>query len=289
VTARPVGTFVAVMVAPAVLAGQSPAGGSLADTLARTGRRVEVYYSYARTLVAAERVEIQPLGPDLLATGPRRRLSYELRIEWEPPEPGERSGEARVVRQLLEVNGRPATPDPRDEPRCVDPAPVSPEALAIFLPSSQAQYVFSDAGTARIDGRAMLMLDYRRAEPAAEDIVWKGDCVTVDVPARTRGRAWIDIETGDVVRLDERFAGPFDFDVPWEHQRRGSSRSMTIERYDTSIRYRHVVFSDPDETLLLPSTIETLSIVKNAGSPRLRVTQTLGDYRRFRTDSRIVR
>lgn len=288
-TTRPLGVFVAAIIAPVVLDGQSSADGSLADTLARTGRRVEVYYSNARTLVAAERVEIQPLGPDLLATGPSRRLSYELRIEWEPPEPGERSGEARVVRQLLQVNGRLAASDLRDEPRCVDPAPVSPEALAIFLPSSREQYVFSDAGTARVDGRATIVLDYRRAEPVAEDIVWKGDCVTVEAPARTRGRAWIDIETGDVVRLDERFAGPFDFDVPWEHQRRGSSRSMTIERYDTSIRYRHVAFSNPDETLLLPSTIQTLSIVKNAGSPRLRVTQTLGEYRRFRTDSRIVR
>lgn len=286
-TARPALAFVAVLAGSAFVAGQSGDDDPLAGTLARTGRRVEAYYSRARTIVATERVEIQPLGSDLLASGPSRRLSYELRVEWEPPAPGERAGEARIVRQLLERNGR--TPDSGDEPRCVDPAPVSPEALAVFLPSVRDRYVFSDEGAARVDGRSAIVLAYREAKPAAEEIVWKGDCVTVNVPSRTRGRVWIDAATGDVLRLDEHFAGPFDFDVPWEHQRRGSSRSMTIERYDTSIRYRHVAFSNPDETLLLPSTIETLSIVKNAGSPRLRTTQSFVNYRRFTTGSRLVR
>ena len=63
---------------------------------------------------------------------------------------------------------------------------------------------------------------------------------------------------------------------------------MTIERYDTSVRYRRVMFSDPDETLLLPSSIETLSIVRNGGTPRLRTTQTFSDYKRFVANSRIV-
>ena len=32
---------------------------------------------------------------------------------------------------------------------------------------------------------------------------------------------------------------------------------MTIERADSSIRYRRVQFAEPDETLVLPSSIET--------------------------------
>jgi hypothetical protein len=49
-----------------------------------------------------------------------------------------------------------------------------------------------------------------------------------------------------------------------------------------------VTFSDPDETLLLPSSIETLSIVRNGGTPRMRTTQTFSGYKRFVTNSRIV-
>src|SRR5262245_52009885 len=86
----------------------------LDEALARTGRRVEEYYARARTIVATERVLIQPLSADLLSTGLGRRLVYELRVEWEPPLSGEPAGTASVVRRLLSVNGRP--PEPGAEP-----------------------------------------------------------------------------------------------------------------------------------------------------------------------------
>ena len=54
---------------------------------------------------------------------------------------------------------------------------------------------------------------------------------------------------------------------------------MTIERADSSIRYRRVPFSDPDETLLFPATIDTTTIVRNSGSPRTRISQSFGNYR----------
>ena len=68
----------------------------------------------------------------------------------------------------------------------------------------------------------------------------------------------------------------------------GGSPYMTIERADSSIRYRRVPFTDPDETLMLPSSIDTTTIVRNSGSPRVRISQTFGNYRRFVTGSRIV-
>jgi hypothetical protein len=277
---------VVLLSAAAGAAGQGDAR-SLADTLALTGRRVEGYYARARTLVATERVLIQPVGSDLLPDGQGRRLTYELRVEWEPPAQGEAAGHARVVRQLLSVNGR--TPNPANDPGCIDPIAVSPEPLAIFLPATRPKYEFTYAGLESEDGRAAVIVDYREANPASPDVTWKGECVTINVPERTLGRAWIDSATGDVLRLDERFDGRFDFPVPWEHQRHGSPSLMTIERNDTSIRYRQVTFADPAETLLLPVQVDTVSIVRNAGSPRVRVTQTFSDYRRFTTDSRIIK
>lgn len=273
--------------ASAAVAGQRAAGPELAELLARVGTRVGGYYERARTIVCTERVLIEALGSDLLPLGLGRRLVYELRVEWEPPASGQVAGDATVVRRLVSVNGRP--PRPGEEPGCIDPTPVAPEPLAMFLPALRDRYAFTLAGTGRTDGRASVVLEYRDASATLPDITWKGDCVTVNVPSQTRGRAWVDAETGDVLRVDERIAGMFDVPVPREHQLNGASRLMTIERNDTSIRYRTVAFSDPDEEMLLPSTMDTLSIIRNAGSPRLRVTQRFSDYRRFTTGSRIVR
>ena len=277
---------VGLLASTAVAAQRAIGDADLAETLARVGRRVETYYTRARTIVCTERVLIQPLRSDLSPDGSGRRLVYELRVEWEPPASGQLAGHAEVVRRLVSVNGRP--PDPKAEPGCIDPAPTSPEPLAIFLPALRNQYAFSWAGRGRANGRASVRLDYRDAISTLSEILWKGECVTISVPAKTLGRAWVDAETGDVPRLDERLAGLFDVPVPREHQAHGAPATMIIERNDTSIRYQNVRFSDPDETVVLPSTINTLSIVRNAGTPRLRVTQTFSDYKRFITGSRLV-
>ena len=63
---------------------------------------------------------------------------------------------------------------------------------------------------------------------------------------------------------------------------------MTIERADSTIQYRAVTFSDPDETWLVPVSIESVTIVRNAGVPRLRTRQLFSDYRRFTAAGRIV-
>jgi hypothetical protein len=63
---------------------------------------------------------------------------------------------------------------------------------------------------------------------------------------------------------------------------------MTIERYDTAIRYRSVRFSDPEEALLLPESIDTLVIWRN-GLESTRRRQEYSGYRRFLTGGRIVK
>jgi hypothetical protein len=64
---------------------------------------------------------------------------------------------------------------------------------------------------------------------------------------------------------------------------------MVIERADSTIRYQPVRFHDPDETLLLPSSIQTLTVIRNSGAPRMRMTQTFSNYQRFITGGRIVK
>jgi hypothetical protein len=124
-------------------------------------------------------------------------------------------------------------------------------------------------------------------EPPEAD--WNDDCVSVDLPGRTRGRVWADPATGEVLRLDEGITGIVEIPVPVDQQRRGAPRRLTLDRADTSIEYRHVTFSDPGETVLLPSRVVHMTVWRDAGSARVMTTHTFENYRRFVTGSRIVR
>jgi hypothetical protein len=112
--------------------------------------------------------------------------------------------------------------------------------------------------------------------------------VSVSLPGRSRGRLWVDAATYDVLRVDDRLVGTFTLDVPRDQVRRGAAPSMVIERAESSIRYRRVEFQDPMEALMLPASIDTLTVIRGVTTQRVRVTQRLSDHRRFLTDGRLV-
>jgi hypothetical protein len=216
-----------------------------------------------------------------------RQLLYELRISWEPPADDQTPPDAKVLRELLKVDGRAPRPD--DEPGCLDPKPVTTEPLAMLLPARQREYAFTWRGTGRSGSRDTLMLDYKATTPGEPSVIFKGECISVELPGRNRGRVWTDAASGDVLRLDEQLVGMFEFRVPKEHARPNGPMSLVIERADSSIKYQPVAFHDPDETVMLPASIQTLTIVRNSGAPRMRMTQTFSNYRRFMTGGRIVK
>ena len=287
---RPGNAWVTLIVGLATVlaaAGRSEPAADLAALLTRVGRRVEHYYTRAQSIVAREAVRIQPLASDLSPVGFGRRVAYELRIAWDPQAAPGTLPEATVLREILTVNGR--KPRESDEDGCMDPKPVSPEPLGMLLASRREEYTFSFAGTARnIDGRAAVMLDYKPVAAGEADIQWKENCVTISLPGRSRGRIWVDAATDDVLRLDDHLVGLFEFRVPQKQMRIGGPSSMVIERADSSIRYRAVQFQDPEERLILPASIETVTVIRGAGAPRVRITQEFSDYRRFLTGGRLV-
>jgi hypothetical protein len=276
----------AAALAPATLdAGQ--AALTTAETVRQVSKRVEHWYSRAQTVVATEAVSIQPLRADMSPSAAPRRLAFDLRVSWNPQLMGmSGAAEAAVVREVLSVNGRPANED--DDAGCMDPKPVSPEPLAMLLPARLAESEFSIAGTGRVENRKALMLDYRGVVASPPDIKWSGECVTVSLPGRSRGRIWVDAETFDVLRIDDRLVGTFRFDVPREYVRRGAASAMVIERAESSISYRRVDFENPSESLMLPSAIETMTIMRGSGLQRVRISQRFSEYRRFLTDSRLI-
>jgi len=266
-----------------------PASGQGSDDLlalmARLGASVERYFHRAQSIICLETVRLQSLGFDLATDGSSpRQLAYELRVAWEP-RPGDQP-EATVTRQLLKVNGR--APRAKDEPGCMDPRPVSPEPLSMFLPVQQRDYIFTVAGHGRVHGRPAVMIDYRSREEGPVTVDWRKECFSIDLPGRSRGRVWVDTETDEVLRLDEHLTRMFDVSLPPEHQTPSGPTSVTVERLDSSILYRPVTFREPDETVMLPHSIDTLTIVRRSGVPRLRTNQTFSNYRRFVTAGRVV-
>jgi hypothetical protein len=119
-------------------------------------------------------------------------------------------------------------------------------------------------------------------------MTWRENCVTVEAAGKTAGRVWVDVESGMVLRVEERLLGQIEVPLPPAQQRKTSVRAMQIERADTTIQYRMVRFADPPEEMMLPASIETVTVIRDAGIPRLRTTQTFANYRRFVTGTRMV-
>jgi hypothetical protein len=267
-------------------------GGELNDVLARSGDRVQAFFSRAQSIVCTETVILQPLNSSLAADGFSRTVQSELRVSWDPTAVGEAITEAHTRRHVLKVNGRP--PRERDHRSCTTPEQTDTETqpLSMLLAAQRARFDFSAAGRTRIDGRAAIMVDFREVASVAVDVrAVEGldDCISYDVTGGQRGRVWIDAETYDVLRLDQRLAGMIELRLPRVLTRRpGSDPFMTLERSDTSMRFDRVSFTQPDESLVLPSETSELRIVRGAGAPRLRTITRYSDYKRFLTGSRVV-
>ena len=255
--------------------------------LRRVSERISRWYSRAQTVVSRETVTIQPLGLNLGPSGVPRRVVYDLRVGWNPLEMASNGGEAAsVLREVLSVNGR--APRPNDELGCLDPKPVSPEPLAMLLPERLSESAFSYAGRGRTDGRPVIMLDYKGKPGQPDAVTWTDTCMNVSSPGRLKGRVWIDAETHDILRVDDRVDGRFELTVPRELIRTWRTSSVVIEQAQSSIRYKAIQFRDPEETLLLPTSIETMTVIRGQGVQRVRVTQNLTNHRRFLTGGRIV-
>ena len=273
----------AIAVVPA--AGQPNVPVDLPGVLARIGERVEAYYARAQSIICVETLRVERLSRGLVPEPFVRVLEYELRVSREAATAAYPEPEANVVRQLKKVNGR--VPKPKDDPDCLDPYDVSLDPLSFLLPHHQGEYKFSYKGNGRVNGRAFVMIDYVPISSGRVEATWRDGCVSIDAPGHTTGRLWIDTATGDVQRIDEQVRGPISLEIPRPQRRLETVDSLTLDRAGSSIRYKPVTFTDPDETIMLPESFENLSVTGGAFSS-IRMTHRFTGYQRFVTGGRIV-
>jgi hypothetical protein len=275
----------AVLVAVLAMADRAPIGAQ-SDPVRRLGEYVEDYYARAQSIVTEETVVVQPLAMDLTGAGFPRRAVYELRVEWDPAA-ATAEDRAVAVRQLIKATG-PALFDPGEE-ACGDPPSITPEPLAFLLPANQPEWNFVIGKPARIDGRSTMTVEYTKRDSQPPRVISDKDCLFTDLSGQTAGRLWADPSTAEILRMDERLLGMVDVKIPKNMQKKGKPTEVTYERMNSSVRYKRVAFTEPDEEVLLPASIETLQIHRsNNGVSRLRITQTFAKYRRFVTSSRLV-
>jgi hypothetical protein len=258
------------------------------------GDRVAQYYHRAQSLICVERSTVQPIQLDWAPDGFSRTVESELHVESEAAD-GDTLSKAKVIREVHRVNGRaPQERDKKDRTGCTDPNPVSPEPLAFLLPAHRDEYRFTSLREGSEKDRAALVIDFmstnRTSRPELiEDQGGHDDCFDWSGPLATRGRVWVDAKTHDVLRVDRHIVGPVDVRVPWPLQRRYNfAPSVVIERDDQTMRYQVVTFSDPNEVMLLPESIESLTMLRG-GLQSTRRTETFSRYRRFLTAGRVVK
>ena len=281
----------AVVLAAATLTGQAP--GDVDAVLARVGERIADYYRRAQNVVCVEKTTVQPVGRDFSPQGFARVTEYELHVEADAS--GDELAEAKVVRELVRVNGKaPRDKDKKDRAGCTDANPLSAEPLSFLLPAHRSEYTFAAGGVGKGKDQNTLIIDFTSGKPEGkgeitEDPRGHEDCFTWSLPVVLKGRVWVDATSYQVVRVEQRMAGMADLSVSTTLQRKHNlDRNVVVERHDTTIRYKTIPFHDPDEAMLLPESIETLIVVRG-GLESIRSRQTFSDYRRFLTAGRIVK
>ena len=257
--------------------------------LMQVSDRVAGFYNRAKNIVCIERSTVQPIDASHSTVGFPRTVESELHVE-----SGTAPGEAVFVRNVRNVNGRAPRPqDSTDRAGCTDPNPLTPEPLAFLLPQHRSAYEFSPAGVGKDRNRTAHLVDFasvdRRSTPVLiEDPNGHEDCFDWAGPVAVKGRVWVDADTYDVLRVDRRLFGPVDVKVPILLGRRYRFDPwVTLVRDDLTVRYQAVAFSDPDEVMLLPESITSLTMIRG-GLQSTRRSQTFSDYKRFVTKGKVL-
>jgi hypothetical protein len=273
------------------LSAQQATFTDLGGVLQRASQRVTEYFARAQSLVCLERVSLQRLGIGWSPEGFPRHVESELRLSWEPTPENPTPKHAKTVRQVIRVNG--GAPRKNDYNNCTTPEQNTEEEqpLSILLPQQRDDYDFSAGGRQTIDGRSAIVIAFKEVRKPTVDVSMvedNEDCISFDIEGGMRGKIWIDAETHDVLRLDRSLTGLVEIPLPRKAKLHGGEPSWTLERWDSSIRFKRVSFQDPPETLVLPISETTLQVTRGSGQPRLRTTTEYVSYRRFLTGGKVI-
>jgi hypothetical protein len=203
---------------------------------------------------------------------------FELSVSRNPA--SQDANDFRLERTLLSVNGRPARR--HQEPGCTDPKTGTPEPLGFLLQKNQPRFRFALNEQAVGGPAGARALSFIQSPPERVSVKWAPGCFNAEGGGE-EGRVWFDPVSFDVLQVEARLSAPFVVAVPQVSF--AVQPTIRVERAETTVRFERVAFENPDEIVLLPESVETLTVFRGAASRRTQ--QKLTNFRRFLAESTI--
>ena len=167
---------------------------------------------------------------------------------------------------------------------------VGVSSLTFLLPKFRDRASFTLEGEERFEGRPAYRIRMLRKGESEPRVEWHRGLgrqgFTVFLPTVFTIR--VDAETYDVMRVESHIVAPFEFESPRAFGPVGPSRHLRYAAQDYVADFRRLQFKDPEQTLLVPVAAEWTNVIEGASRPRTHVTLRFSDYRRYRSDVKII-
>lgn len=264
----------------------TPADEKLARILERAGEAVAKYQAGLFHITFTETLRDEELSKDMTPKK-SKEFVFETVVLREQLSGDEEDFYPKSIRQLKTVDGKPAKGNRR-----VPWYGYNIQSLGMLLPKHRSLYEFTLEAEEQVGGRAAYRIRALRPGQPPPKVDWQrrmmGMGMSFRALAPTYVLIWVDAENFDVLRLETHLVAPFEFDSPRAFGAFGPSRHIRYARQDYAVTFRRQTFKDPEQTLLVPAEAEWLYVMEGAKHPRLRATLRFTDYRRFRSDVKVI-
>ena len=261
----------------------------LARILDRAGEAVARYHAELFRIAFTETLRHEELRKDMT---PKKSKEYvfDTVVVREELSAEEDDYYPKAVRRLRTIDGK-AGKRPKGREAL---AGVSVSSLHFFLPRNRHLFQFALDGEELLDGRPAHRLRITRVGQGEPKVVWSKGIVgsRFHAFAPMVSTVWVDAENFDTLRVEWHLVAPFEFDTPRAFGspfgRFGPSQRLRYTNQDYAVRFRRERFKDPEQTLLVPVEAEWVTVIEGAGTPRQRITLRFSDYRRYRSDVKVI-
>jgi hypothetical protein len=116
------------------------------------------------------------------------------------------------IREQRELKLRDGRPVAKSAQPPIPDATAFTTAVTVLLREIRDKFTFSYTGTANLDGREALIIDYVPAIRRPPSATWEGSRFRFNF--ESKGRIWIDPASYDVLRLETHLLEPVEFQPP---------------------------------------------------------------------------
>jgi hypothetical protein len=253
----------------------------LKNLLERAGERIQKYQDAMFNIAFTEVLRQQELQSDGTPKNKPKVFVYDSVVLSSRAPANQQNQFPLITRTLKSIDGKLIEQKKLPQrSKCVEtnPQPEYADPLTFLLPKYQTGFIFSYAGEAELEGRKTGVIIVN--EPVVSDpvtIVETGECFRLSRNLRRQGKIWIDLTTFDVIQLQWQLAETFNGKLI------KGGKEISYENEETTIRFRPVMFQNPEQVLLLPLSSESSWILKGAKIAGFRENIGYTRYRRFQT------